>query len=80
MLMGEQGQGWGRIQAEGTAEQMSVGGNVECSRHVRGTASGLLGPRTVCSVQGSCPRRDRSVPSSAVGEEQGPVTALSSGK
>lgn len=42
VLIGEQGGGWGRIQAERTTEQMSIAGTVECSRHVWGTASGLL--------------------------------------
>lgn len=45
--MGKQGQGWGRIQAEGTAEQMSVGGNVECSRHVQEQ-------QVACWARGQC--------------------------
>lgn len=70
------GEGSGR----GNTEQMSVGGNVECSGHVWGRASGLWDLRRVRSVPGSCPLKDLSVPSSGVGAGQGWVTALGSGK
>ena len=42
--------------------------NVDCSRQAWGTARGLLGPRRVRSVHGSCPLRDLFMPSCRTGE------------
>lgn len=78
---GEARVGVGQDSGRGNRESkcLLAGGDVEGSRPVWGTASGLFGPRIVRFVQASC-TSDVPMTSSRGGERWGLVTALDSPK